>query len=108
MKYNPKKKRKTNKEKDYNNSSRLWELPSSTRGERTYSWEFLVGVYRPVMAGSPNPSSISDQKMNVIVSTPAFRPGLMFSSLQSNVFKTDTEGGIESVGFDQNANKKIS
>ena len=105
MKYNPKKKRKTNKEKDYNNSSRLWELPSSTRGG-TYSWEFLVGVYRPVMAGSPNPSS--DQKMNVIVSTQAFRPGLMFSSLQSNVFKTDTEGSIESVGFDQNANKKIS
>ena len=28
------------------------------------------------------------------------------SSLQSNVFKKDTEGGIESVAIDQNANKK--
>ena len=32
MTYNPKKKRKTNKDIDYNNSSRLWELPSSTLG----------------------------------------------------------------------------
>ena len=32
MTYNPKKKRKTNKDIDYVNSSRLWKLPSSIRG----------------------------------------------------------------------------
>ena len=67
-----------------------------------------MGVYRPVMAGSPNPSSISDQKMSF--STPVFQTwthvsiGRNYIRLQSYY----TERGIESVGFDQNANKKIS
>ena len=109
MTYNPKKKRKTNKDIDYNNSSQLRDPGGQPRpqglslkkppiflGEKPWGrgWvhphqEFpphpffkgkalgtRLGVYRPVMAGSPNPSSISDQKMSFC--TTVFRPGPMF------------------------------
>ena len=109
MTYNPKKKRKTNKDIDYNNSSQLWDPGGQPRPQglslkkppifwREKPWgrgwvhphqEFpphpffkekalgtRLGVYRPVMAGSPNPSSISDQKMSSC--TTVFRPGPMF------------------------------
>ena len=40
-------------------------------GRGGYSWEFLVGVCRPVLQ-SPDP--VSDQEMSFV--TPVFRPGL--------------------------------